>query len=31
MQEDIGGKDFKYGMGVLCLCGAIALILMLVA
>jgi hypothetical protein len=25
--EDIGGKDFKFGMGGLILCGAIALAL----
>jgi hypothetical protein len=31
MDSDIGSKDFKYGLGILVLCGAIALILMLVA
>jgi len=29
MAEDIGGKDFKYGMGVMVAIGVIALALML--
>jgi hypothetical protein len=31
MDSDIGDKDFKYGMGVLIFCGALSLLLMLVA